>query len=167
MATQVGGNLTSKLARLQLSRFSGLAFLILAGCGHHGKANGPAPVNPEAAVRAFMDAVKANNLIGMRDLWGSERGPAISYMNQQEVDQRLTVIRTFLEHERFEFAQPNAVDPSNPAQRVVQVRLARKGCEPVVPFTTVPWKNGWLVKNIGLSAAGNPARACGPQAPGT
>ena len=135
----------------------------MAACGGRGKTAETAPVNPEAAVRAFLNAVKSNSILGMRDLWGTERGPAAGYMNSREVEQRLTVIRTFLEHEKFEFDQPNAVDPSNSQQRIVRVRLTRKGCMPVVPFTTVPWKSGWLVKNIDLSAAGNPARACADQ----
>ena len=145
-----------------------LALAGLAGCGGRGKVAETAPANPEAAVRAFMDAVKANSLIAMRDLWGSERGPAAGYMNPREVEQRLTVIRTFLDHERFEFDQPNSVDPANSLQRIVRVRLTRKGCRPVIPITTVQWNKGWLVKNIDLSAAGNPARSCEPgTAPGT
>jgi hypothetical protein len=137
--------------------------LATAACGggaHQVVSNGTAPVEPEAAVRAFMNAVKSNSLVGMRDLWGSEKGPAATYLNAQDVEKRLTVIRAFLDHDRFEFAQPNEVDPANSAQRIVKVRLSRKGCQPVVPFTTVRWNSGWLVKNIDLSAAGNPARAC-------
>jgi hypothetical protein len=145
-----------------------LTFAALLSCGRRAKVAESAPVNPEATVRAFLNAVKANSLTGMRDLWGTERGPAAGYMNEGEVQQRLTVIRSFLDHEKFEFDQPNSVDPSNSSQRIVRVRLTRKGCQPVVPFTTVQWKSGWLVKNVDLSAAGNPARGCGDQsAPGT
>jgi hypothetical protein len=147
---------------------SALALATLAACGGRGRVADNAPVSPEAAVRALLNAVKANSIVAMRDLWGTERGPAAGYMNAREVEQRLTVIRSFLDHERFEFDQPNSVDPSNSLQRIVRVRLTRKGCQPVVPFTTVQWKSGWLVKNIDLSAAGNPVRACGDQAgPGT
>jgi hypothetical protein len=142
--------------------------LATVACGGKHVSVSPAspPLEPEAAVRAFLNAVKANSIVGMRDLWGSERGPAATYLSSQEVDQRLTVIRAFLDHERFEFAQPNEVDPANSAQRIVKVRLTRKGCQPVVPITTVRWGNGWLVKNIDLSSAGNPARPCTDQAPG-
>lgn len=139
----------------------------LAACGGRSPAN-PTPENPEATVRAFLVAVKANNLNAMRDLWGSDRGPASTYMNGQESEQRLTVIRAYLDHEKFEFDAPNSVDPSDRSQRVVRVRLTRKGCQPVVPFIAVPWKGGWLVKSIDLAEAGNPARACAAQAkPGT
>lgn len=136
--------------------------LATAACGGTRAAgtSTTAPTDPEATVRAFLNAVKANSIIAMRNLWGSERGPAATYLNSQEVDQRLTVIRSFLDHERFEFAQPNEVDPANSAQRIVKIRLIRNGCQPVVPITTVRWSNGWLVKNIDLSSAGNPARGC-------
>ena len=143
-----------------------LALAGLASCGGKPRLNETAPSNPEAAVRAFLNAVKANSIVGMRELWGTERGPAAEYMNAREVEKRLTVIRTYLEHDRFEFDQPNAADPGNLQQRIVRVRLTRKGCQPVVPFTTVQWKAGWLVKTIDLSAAGNPARPC-DQPPGT
>jgi hypothetical protein len=102
----------------------------------------------------------------MEQLWGSDRGPAATYMDAKDVEQRLTVIRTFLAHEKFEFDQANSVDPLNSAQRIVKVRLTRKGCQPVVPFTTVQWKDRWLVKDISLADAGNPARSCaGDQKP--
>ncbi|MBI4502537.1 MAG: hypothetical protein HY700_15430 [Gemmatimonadetes bacterium] len=145
---------------MQRLRRWAFVLLVATGCGGHPKIADTAPVSPEAAVRAFMNAVKANSIVGLRDLWGTERGPAVSSMNLDQVDQRLTVIRTFLEHESYEFEPGNSVDPVNSMQRIVRVRLTRKGCQPVVPFTTVPWKNGWLVKNIDLSAAGNPARTC-------
>ena len=148
----------------QRARHAGLLFALtlLVACGGRRSlsTSDMAPVDPEAAVRAFLNAVRANSLIAMRELWGTERGPATSFMNTQEVDQRLTVIRTFLEHDKFEFAQPNEVDPSNSVQRIVKVRLTRKTCQPVVPFTVVPWGKGWLVKNIDLPSAGNPARNC-------
>src|SRR6185503_7494447 len=124
--------------------------------------------NPETAVRAFLAAVEANDLVKMEQLWGTERGPAATYMDAKDAEQRLTVIRTFLAHEKFEFDQPNSVDPTNVTQRIVRVRLTRKGCQPVVPFTTVQWKEGWLVKDISLADAGNPARSCAAeQKPGT
>ena len=151
----------------QRVRRHGLA-LALAGsaaCGGHHAVTGAASSNPEAAVRAFLNAVKANDLAAMRELWGSDRGPAGSYMDAQVSEQRLTVIKTFLEHESFTFDQPNLVDPGNSAQRIVRVRLVRKGCQPVVPFTAVLWKDRWLVKDISLADAGNPARPCQPGEP--
>lgn len=113
-------------------------------------------------MRQFLNAVRANSLAALRELWGTERGPVAGYMNAVEADQRLTVIKTFLTHDQFEFAQRNIVDPANSQQRIIDVKLQRQGCESVVPFTLVRWRSGWLVKQIDLAAAGNPARPCGP-----
>jgi hypothetical protein len=114
-------------------------------------------------VRSFLNAVKANSLSAMGETWGSGRGPAVGYMDRAELEQRLTVIRTFLEHEKFEILESQAsVVPGSEQKRVVQVRLTRKGCQPVVPFTVIPYGGGWLVTDIDLSAAGNPQRPCPP-----
>jgi hypothetical protein len=120
-------------------------------------------------VRSFLNAVKANSLSAMGETWGSARGPAVGYMDRAELEQRLTVIRTFLEHDSFEIlGSPPGVAPENQPKHVIQVRLIRKGCQPVVPFTVIPYGRGWLVTDIDLSAAGNPRRPCPPgSGPGT
>lgn len=137
------------------------AALLLFACG--GPRGVVAPVSPEAAVRGFLNAVKANSLTAMGELWGSARGPARSYMKRDELDQRLTIIRTYLEHETFEILESQAAMPAGPdGRRSLQVRLTRRGCTPVVPFAVVPYGGGWLVSDIDLSAAGNPQRSCAP-----
>ncbi len=150
----------SRLGRIPLA----LAALLLAACGGPG-GTVPSPASPEAAVRSFLNAVKANSLSAMAQSWGSSRGPASSYMERAELDQRLTVIRAFLEHERFEILETQAGGTAvADGRRTVKVRLARKGCTPVVPFTVAPYRGGWLVTDIDLSAAGNPQRTCPPDA---
>jgi hypothetical protein len=146
-------------------RFLGAALALgsVLACG--GGRETLAPSSPEAAVRTFMNAVRANSLSTMGELWGSARGPARSYMPAGELEQRLIVIRTYLEHESFEILEPQSALPRAPNQRIVEVRLTRKGCRPVVPFTLIPYKGGWLISNIDIAAAGNPARSC-PQVPG-
>lgn len=136
--------------------------VVLAACG--GSASAPAPASPEAAVRGFLNAVRANSLTAMGELWGSARGPARSYMKPEEMEQRLAIIRTYLEHESFEIVESQAVLPTgSEGRRSLHVRLTRRGCTPVVPFTVVPYGGGWLVSDIDLSAAGNPQRRCPPQ----
>jgi hypothetical protein len=136
-----------------------LVTFILAACGG-GYAGGPAPASPEAAVRAFLNAVNAKSLSTMSETWGSARGPAASYMDKAELEQRLTVIRAYLEHDTFEILEPQGDQPLTQGRRTVRVRLMRKGCAPVVPFTVVAYGHGWLVSDIDLSAAGNPQRPC-------
>jgi hypothetical protein len=156
-------NFTMMPAQTQGFRTAPLAAaLLLAACS--GPRSVAAPASPEAAVRSFLNAVKANSLTAMSETWGSARGPARSYMDRVELDQRLTVIRTYLQHESFEILESQSVMPPGPdGRRSLQVRLARNGCTPVVPFTVVPYGGGWLVSDIDLSAAGNPQRRCPPQ----
>ena len=139
-----------------------LALLVTtAACGGSAGSR-PAPESPAATVTAFMEAVHANRLVTMGDLWGSTRGPARSYMDRNELEQRLTVIRTYLVHESFTILESNeAVLRAAPGERVLSVRLVRGNCRPVVPFTLVQHRSGWLVKAIDLEAVGNPARRCG------
>ena len=81
-------------------------------------------------------------------------------MDHATLEQRLTVIKTYLAHEEFEILPPDANSLLPEGQRQVRVRITRMGCTPVVPFTLGRWKSGWLISNIDLGAAGNPARPC-------
>ena len=130
--------------------------LALAACGPSRAY--PAPAEPEAAVRQFLAAVQANSLTAMGEVWGTDRGPAVSFMERQEMEQRLTVMRTYLRHERYEFVVGNAAGSTS--ERIVQVRLIRGNCRPVVPFTLVRYRSGWLVQQVDLEAVGNPQRTC-------
>ena len=138
-----------------------LAMLVLAACGRTSTV--PPPSSPEAAVRGFLDAISANSLTRMGELWGSSRGPARGYMKRAELEERLTIIRTYLQHDKYEILASQGLPPAVAGERTVRVRLERKGCTPVVPFTLVPYAGGWLVSNIDLAQAGNPARRCAPE----
>ena len=83
-----------------------------------------------------------------------------------EMEQKLTVIRIYLEHEKFDLLPPNDALTQANGKRRVDVRLQRRGCTPVVSFTAVRAGNGWLVWDIDLSAAGNPALPCRPASQG-
>ena len=135
--------------------------LALAACARTPEV--PPPASPEAAVRGFLDAVSANSLSRMGELWGSSRGPARSYMKHDELEQRLTIIRTYLQHDKYEILESQGAPATLAGGRTVRVRLDRGGCAPVVPFTLVPYAGGWLISNIDLAQAGNPARRCAPE----
>jgi hypothetical protein len=137
-----------------------LCVVSFAACGH-GSSGYLAPSSPQATVTAFLDAVQANNLDRMSELWGSSGGPARNHMDHTTLEQRLTVIKIYLRHDRFTVLESNAQTLStSPDRRVVRVRLSRDGCTPVVPFTTERYGKGWLVSDIDLTAAGNPAVPC-------
>ncbi len=128
------------------------------GCSRSGSY--PAPAEPEAAVRAFMNAVAANSMVAMGELWGTSRGPAVGFMDRDQLEKRLTVIRAYLEHERFEIIGTSTSVSGNADERQLQVRIVRRGCTPVVPMTMVRYRSGWLVSDVNLEAAGNPAQTC-------
>jgi hypothetical protein len=123
----------------------------------------PPPVDPEATVRTFLNAVSANSLAGMGQLWGTDNGPASANLDRTTLEQRLTVIRIYLEHEDYTIVpgDPAAGVDVEAGERAVYVRLNRRGCTPTVPFTLVPYAGGWLIRDIDLASAGNPSRRCG------
>ena len=136
------------------------ASLTLA-CASGGGPEPVAPVEPEEAIRGFLDAARANRLTAMSELWGSSRGRAADRMDDTELRKRLTVIQVYLAHESYEI-----IPDTDPLRRgtgdrlTFRVRLTRFGCTPVVPFTLERWRAGWLIANIDLTAIGNPTASC-------
>jgi hypothetical protein len=140
-----------------------VGLITVVACSQGGSSS-PAPTNPEAAVISFLSAVRAQDRDQMAALWGSAAGPAADRLDSQTLEQRLTVMRIYLEHEEYTIVPrpPGMLVDLEAGEQAVFVRLTRKGCTPVVPFTLVPYRGGWLVRNIDLEKAGNPARRCAP-----
>ena len=136
-----------------------ISILASAACAGKRADSAHLPPDPAAAVQDFLAAVKANDLEAMGSLWGSDRGPANEWMKPDELQKRLTVIRSMLVHDGAAI-EPGTRPGSSPAERVVRVRLRRGRCTPVVPFTTRQYQSRWMVAAIDLDAAGNPARRC-------
>jgi hypothetical protein len=131
-------------------------------CGSGGGAGTPQPTNPEATVISFLSAVRDRDMEVMESLWGSSSGPASDRMDNQTLEQRLTVIRIYLAHDEYTIVpRPSEmlVD-AQAGEQVVYVRLTRNGCTPTVPFTVAPDRGGGLIRNIDLQAAGKPERRC-------
>lgn len=150
------------------SKVSALALLIsCAACGASKTATVPVPEEPEVTLRAFMTAVQANDLRAMSNLWGSSKGPASSYMDRSQLEQRLTIIQVYLATEQYEILPPGLSAHPGSQERAFSVRLTRRGCTATVPVTLVRYQQGWLVSAIDLASAGNPARACRGSTPGT
>jgi len=136
-----------------------ICILATAACGGKRANLADLATDPTGAVSAFLDAVKANDLVAMGDLWGSDRGPANGWMNADERQKRLAVMRSVLVHDRYA-VQPGVRPGTTAQERVVRVQLTRGRCTPVVPFTAREYRGRWIVSAIDLEAAGNPARRC-------
>ncbi len=107
-----------------------------------------------------MNAVQANDLRAMGQLWGTESGPMAGRMDADQLDMRLTVMQRYLAHEKYQIV-PLPSTTAREGRRMYQVELTRFGCVIQVPIELVQVKSGWLVNNVDLTRAGNPGRPCG------
>ena len=138
-----------------------LLVIAAAACGgsQRSQPGAPAPESPGAAVEAFMSAVADSNLTQLGMLWGTPRGPA-AVTNLPEWQRRLVVIQAYLQGGSGRVIGDSPTSSGD--RRTVTFELTRGGCTKAVPFTTIRLNSGtWLVSDIDLSAAGNPARPCG------
>jgi hypothetical protein len=141
------------------------AGLALAACGGGG-ASSP-PVRPEgsaaAAVQSFMQAVADSNLAKMATLWGSASGPASKTHQPSDYERRIIVMQAYLRNDDSRIASDTPQD--NPSKHSVQVEIRRSACTWTVPFVAIRLNDGsWLVNQVDLATAGNPARPCAPSA---
>ena len=135
--------------------------LLLAACGGGTSAQNSAPPAGSAsgAVRSFMQAVADSNLEKMASLWGTASGPAAKTNIPPDYRRRIAVMQAYLRNRSFRIIsdQPQATEN----RRAVQVELKRDTCTWNVPFVAIKTADGmWLVTQVDLAAAGNPARPC-------
>ncbi len=106
-----------------------------------------------------MQAVKDSNLARMASLWGSANGSAAKTRQPPDYQRRIAIMQAYLRNQSFRITGDTPVN--DPNRRAVQVELKRDTCTWTVPFTTVKALDGtWLVNQVDLAAAGNPARPC-------
>jgi hypothetical protein len=147
------------------------AAALVAGCGGGGGAGaGAGQVHPSntasAAVENFMRAVADSNLNAMASLWGTANGPAARTKQPADYERRIVVMRSYLVNDDWRIVS-DAPDGSE-ARHAVQVQLRRQACTWSVPFGVLQLSDkSWIVNQIDLTTAGNPARGCNPSAPDT
>jgi hypothetical protein len=144
--------------------FSFLAAATLAACGGSagGRSSSPAPVtSARGAVEQFLQAVADSNLQKMASLWGTAAGPAARTNQPPDYERRIIVMQAYLKNEGT--AITGDAPDGEPDRHLVQVELRRQLCTRTVPFTVIKLADGsWLVNQVDLTAAGNPARPCLP-----
>jgi hypothetical protein len=141
----------------------GLLFaVVLAACGG---STTPATVTPtnsaKGAVESFMQAVADSNLTQMANLWGGAAGPAGKTGQPPDYERRIAIMQAYLHNESHRIVSdtPDGGD----ARHAVQVEIRRQLCSWVVPFTAIRLGDGsWIVSQVDITAAGNPARPCDP-----
>lgn len=146
-----------------MRRLTVLAVLGAVACGGGQSPATAAPQSMQETVTRFLSAVKSNDLSRMGQLWGTEKGPAAGSMDPTELSQRLTVIQRYLTHSGFRIIQGPLAVPGNDRMRTFRVELQRATCARVLPIDVVQTRGGgWVVYDVHLEAAGNPAMACPP-----
>jgi hypothetical protein len=142
------------------------AIILLAACGGAGggaSADGsvaPSTGSARGVVESFMEAVADSNLTQLANLWGSAGGPAAKTGQPPDYEKRVAVMQAYLRNESHRLLPSPASDA--PSQ-VVNVEIRRELCTWVVPFTAIRLGDGnWVVNQVDLTKAGNPARPCVP-----
>lgn len=135
----------------------------LAGCG--GRSAAPAaPSDPTTTLSEFLDAVKGNDLAAMARLFGTVDGPAAATTDDSEALRKtLVVIQRYLAHDSYRVVGPTDPSPTGRGTRLAfTVEITRPTrCVVSLPIELVRARDGnWLVLNVNLDQAGNPARPC-------
>ena len=143
------------------------AVLLVAACGGAATTSEVHPANTASgAVQAFMKAVADSNVAGMAALWGTPAGPAGRTRQPADYERRIVVMRSYLAHDDFRVVG-DAADGVE-TRRALQVQIRRGACTWTVPFATIRLSDGtWIVNQVDLAQAGNPARPCDPSAQDT
>lgn len=136
---------------------------VLAGCG--GSTPGTvAPTNSaKGAVESFMQAVADSNLTQMANFWGSTAGPAARTRQPPDWERRIAIMHAYLRNESHRVVSDTPEQGDN--RHALQVEIRRQLCSWLVPFTAIKLSDGsWIVNQVDLTAAGNPAQPCAPGA---
>lgn len=136
---------------------------VLAACGGGSAPSSVAPAtkSPSGAVDAFLQAVADSNLTQMANLWGTSAGPAAQTRQPADWERRIAIMQAYLQNESHRVLGDGAAGGED--RRTVQVEIRRQLCTWVVPFTAIRLGDGsWIVNQVDLTAAGNPARPCVP-----
>jgi len=139
--------------------------VVLAACGGGSAPSTVSPTTSSArgAVEAFMQAVADSNLAHMADLWGTAAGPAAKTRQPADWERRVAVMQAYLQNESHRIVSDGPATPAAEGRRSVQVEIRRQLCTWMVPFTAIRLGDGtWIVNQVDLTAAGNPARPCVP-----
>lgn len=105
-----------------------------------------------------MQAVADSNVDKMAALWGTANGPAAQTRQPPDYERRVAIMQAYLRNDSFRVTS----DVEETAtRRSLQVELRRKSCTWSVPFVSIKTNSGsWVVNQVELTAAGNPARPC-------
>lgn len=128
-------------------------------CGGSSSSEPTQPSTSAAgAVTGFMKAVADSNLAKMATFWGTANGPASKTRQPPDWQRRIAIMQAYLQNDSFRLTAD--VPGSDQDHRELQVEIKRQTCAWSIPFVAVKSGQGWVVTQVDISAAGNPARGC-------
>jgi len=139
-----------------------IPILLFAAACAGGSAGPAANRTPETTVKAFLAAARDTNVTLMATYWGGPSGPAAQTKEPQGYEKRIEIMQKYLMNDSAKVAAVGTV-VEHPDQVMVTMRIYRAKCQNLVPFVAGKWKALWLIQNVDLTAAGNPARPCDDQ----
>jgi hypothetical protein len=141
-------------------RWFAAAAMLLAACGGSGGVAAVHPANTaSAAVQNFMKAVSDSNLAAMAGLWGTSKGSAARTRQPADYERRIVVMQSYLSHDDFRIL--GDAPEGSAGRHTVQVQIRRGACTWSIPFVVIQLADGsWIVNQMDLTSAGNPARPC-------
>jgi len=151
-----------------MRRLAMLVVLGSLGCGSRPSTLTPEPQSPNSVVAQFLAAVKARDLVGMGRLWGDKDGPVRGRLADSVVTKRLTIMQIYLAHDGYRVIEGPTPVPGRADAVTFRVELQRAQCNQVQPLDLVQTRRGgWLINDVHLETAGNPASPCKGRNPGT
>lgn len=105
--------------------------------------------SPREAVTAFLNAVKAEDLQAMSEVWGNDKGPARDRIPRDQLEKRELLMQCYLKHDTFRILGDL---PGDNGRRVISVRITRGRVSRELNFDAVKGpSNRWYMENADLS----------------
>ncbi len=128
-----------------------LATLWLAGCasggGTAGQASDYGAASAERVVAEFLEAARADDYQVMMNLFGTAEGPAPERLERSELEQRMFILASLLEHGSSELSRSNLPVGEGRVRIHADLTSTRRG-NVTVPFIVTSWDGRWLVEQI-------------------
>ena len=131
-----------------------LLLLLAAACRQPTSAapaarpTGGALATPSAAVEAFLQAVRTEDLQAMGAVWGTAEGPAREQMDRDTMEKREVVMMCYFRHDTYRIAGET---PAASGVRNLVVELKRGKEQRTTTFTAIPARRGgWYVQRVDI-----------------
>ncbi|MEP6509244.1 MAG: hypothetical protein ABJC63_13550 [Gemmatimonadales bacterium] len=106
--------------------------------------------SPRAAVLAFLDAVKAQDIQAMSVIFGTSQGPSRDNMDRGELEKRLIILQCYFSNDKFRITEEM---PGERGHRIFTVELTKAGNIRTPRFYSIAGPGGrFYVDNMEIAA---------------